>query len=582
MALVRKVPREIGSRRQAYAGAVQPLDLPELRKARGAFFTPPAIADFLAAWAVSEDKDARVLDPTCGDGVFLLAAARQLKALGCSPAQLDERVFGSDLHEPSLEEAMRLLEDEGLDGHLIADDFFNLASPSQLGCVLPEMDAVIGNPPFVRYQQHVGDARKRSASAALAQGVRLNGLASSWAALVVHACGFLKPEGRLAMVLPAELLTVNYAEPVRRWLRRRFAAVNLVMFNQLQFDDALEKVILVVARGSGGCDAFSLFEVDDAADLPKLGAFDHFTVTPSAEGKWTDLLLTVRQRQLFKKVAGDHFAPLNSYGSPELGTVTGANSFFAISESTRKEFKLDEEKHLVAISPPGTRHLKGLTFTPGQWETLRQADEKVWLLHPEADDKSKGLARYLDHGEELGVPDAYKCKVRAHWFRPPIVSAPDLFFTYMSHRYPRLITNSAGVTFLNSMHGVRLQGPHKKLAKTALPLLALNSVTMLGAELYGRSYGGGILKMEPSEAATLPVPSPQVMAKAWETLKHERDSLDRQLKNGFWTTVVSRVDEVLLQDAAGLSAEEIAELHEATHTLRARRIGRDAPASDDT
>src|SRR5205085_7931755 len=110
--------------------------------------------------------------------------------------------------------------------------------PDRLSCPLPEMDAVIGNPPFIRYQKHIGEARKRSARAALAQGVRLSGLASSWAALLVHACAFLRPEGRLAMVMPAELLTVHYAEPIRRWLRRRFVAVYLVMFQRLQFQAA--------------------------------------------------------------------------------------------------------------------------------------------------------------------------------------------------------------------------------------------------------------------------------------------------------------------------------------------------------
>jgi hypothetical protein len=45
-----------------------------LQKARGAFFTPPAIAEFLSRWAVRA-PDARVLDPTCGEAVFLLAAA---------------------------------------------------------------------------------------------------------------------------------------------------------------------------------------------------------------------------------------------------------------------------------------------------------------------------------------------------------------------------------------------------------------------------------------------------------------------------------------------------------------------------
>jgi tRNA1(Val) A37 N6-methylase TrmN6 len=282
------------------AEVVLPVDARELRKSRGAFFTPPAIADYLAAWAVGNDPGAQVLDPSCGDGVFLLAAARQLKELGCNPAELDQHVFGVDLHAPSLEATSTYLEAEGLDARLVADDFFNIGTPDQLlNQVLPEMDAVVGNPPFIRYQEHIGEARKRSAKAALAQGVRLSGLASSWAALLVHSCAFLKPEGRLAMVMPAELLTVHYAEPIRRWLRKRFAAVYLVMFRRLQFEDALENVVLVLARGHGGCDAFSLYEVDDAEDLPGLGPFDHFTVMPAAEGKWTDLLLSMPQRQLF-------------------------------------------------------------------------------------------------------------------------------------------------------------------------------------------------------------------------------------------------------------------------------------------
>jgi adenine-specific DNA-methyltransferase len=545
----------------------------EQRKGRGAFFTPELIARWLAGWAIKDKPGAKVLDPTCGEAVFLLSAADYFRSLGVE-GDLRSQLFGVDLHRDSLDNASQMLaSDHRACATLIEADFTSLESPAQLGHSLPMMDAVIGNPPFVRYQEHRGDARKRAAAAALAQGVRLSGLASSWAALLVHAAAFLKEDGRLAMVLPAELLTVQYAEPIRRWLRKRFATVRMVFFDHLQFADAEEQVVLLAAEGSGGCDSFTLFEVESAEDLPNLHALDALSVIPADEGKWTNLLMSQSHRQLFQQTSIERFSTLSTYGKPELGTVTGANSFFTLSEATRQEFQIPE-RFLQPISPPGTKHLKSSTFTRGDWEELRCNGERVWLLHPKRlrDGKPPAAVRaYLRLGEELKVDDAYKCTVRQDWWRPPAVSPPDLFFTYMSHRFPRIITNSADVGFLNSMHGIRLHKTVSRQMKDALPLLAFNSLTLLGAEIFGRAYGGGILKMEPREAASLPVPSPDAAEEAWKEVARQRTSLDQLLVRGKWEDVVDIVDVALLRNVLGVDSGDIDALRASGESLRRRR-----------
>ncbi|MGH7750937.1 MAG: SAM-dependent methyltransferase, partial [Candidatus Dormibacteria bacterium] len=338
-------------------------------------------------------------------------------------------------------------------------------------------------------------------------------------------------------------------------------------FERLQFQDATEKVVLVLAAGSGGCDAFSLYCLDDAADLAGIRPMSNLSVTPADSGKWTDLLLPNQQRRLFKMVTGERFTPLSSYGKPELGTVTGANHYFTMSEQTRAHYQLLEGRHVTKVCPPGTKHLRGLDFSAQRWSELRALGERVWLLHPPANDRSKSLAAYLALGRELAVPEAYKCTVRSPWWRPPAVAPPDLFFTYMSHRYPRLIANTAQVTFVNSMHGLRLLPDVARMARSALPVVCLNSVTLLGAEIFGRSYGGGILKMEPREAAMLPVPGPADLAAAWERLRSSGSTFDGWLAGGRWTDVVRQVDDVLLREVMGLGGDQVEQLRAALHSL---------------
>jgi len=551
------------------------------RKRRGAFFTPPVVADFLAKWAISGRASARVLDPSCGDGAFLLAAARELQRLGLT-ASFDAQLYGVDVHEGSLELASRALASQGFMAGLISADFFGIDPPGSLLSSLPRFDAVVGNPPFIRYQHHRGEHRKASRSAALKQGVGLSGLASSWAAMLVHASAFLGDHGRLAMVIPAELLSVGYAKPIRNWLTRRFAEVKLVIFERLLFDKALENVVLLLAQGSGGCLSLTLNFVRDGEDLSQEGQSHEVAVGLPSDTKWTKLLVSTADHGLFESVVDRFFCALADYGSPELGTVTGANHYFTLNEATRTHFGLVEGQHLTRISPPGTKHLRSTVFTQDDWRRLRDAGARVWMLCPEEDDErlSPALASYIKYGETLAVPKAYKCQIRDPWWRPPVSAAPDYFFTYMSHNFPRVIANRAGVTILNSMHGMRAVDGLPRAVRDGLPLLALSSVSQLGAEIAGRSYGGGVLKMEPREAARLPVPGPEMICRAWKILHREVNVLEKQLNGGLWPQVVARVDEVLLSQIAGLNSNQVRTLRETAAALRARRLSRRTATND--
>lgn len=241
-----------------------PVDTAVLRKARGAFFTPDAITRFISDWAV-RGADDTVLEPSVGDAAFLVQAVRRLRELGEDADS--PRVDGIEIHPHSARVARTRVEEAGGTPRVTVNDFFLV-------------------------EDFTGESRTRSRAAALKAGVSLSALASSWAAFAIHSALFLRRGGRMGLVLPAELLSVNYAATVRQFLFDRFRSVELVLFTEQVFPEAEADVVLLLADGfdEGPTDHATIYQAEDADALATLGGPLTWTPTDPA-AKWTGLLV---------------------------------------------------------------------------------------------------------------------------------------------------------------------------------------------------------------------------------------------------------------------------------------------------
>ena len=504
----------------------------------------------------------KVFEPSCGEADIILAAGKRLKGLGARPHRWGDQLHGIEIFEASAQDAKRLLQEAGFDSNVFVGDFFEH---------LPDVayDAVVGNPPFVRYQSFAGNRRARGREAALAQGVRLSGLANAWAAFVVKAAGHLAGDGRLALVLPAELLSVIYAQEVRRFLLRRFAKIRLIAFDERVFPGVLEEVILLLAEGSGGTDCLEVHQTRNVDSLMPVEALNWRHYLTRDDEKWTPALVGDEALAIYEALVEDRCEQLGRWGSAYLGAVTGSNGFFTLTQSEAHGLGL-RELDVIRISPPGTRHLRKPTFSNHDWNRLANDGANCLLLSP-AGEPSDNALQYIARAETDGVPKAYKCSVRQPWWRVPLVKTPDLFLAYMNQDCPRLVTNSAGVDILNSVYGIRLSPERMQMGRDVLPIACLNSVTLFGAELVGRAYGGGLLKMEPREADRLPVPSFEHLGLIEKPIRNVAPEVERLLLGGDLAAAVQMIDGIVLSN---VSVQELCSLKGARNRLLERRRAR--------
>jgi adenine-specific DNA-methyltransferase len=160
------------------------------------------------------------------------------------------------------------------------------------------------------------------------------------------------------------------------------------------------------------------------------------------------------------------------------------------------------------------------------------------------------------------------CRRREVWWSLSDTRAPDAFLPYMNAGSPALTKNATvKTTCTNAVH--RIYWKDRSKAATALArrdaLIASSwtSAFALAAELLGRHYGGGVLKLEPSEACRLPLfigSSPKLL--------HELDVVARRQGQSAARTLA---DDMILRESLGLSRGDVKALSRGITVLQAYR-----------
>lgn len=535
----------------------------------GAFYTSHPIAQVLVDWAIRSPND-RVLDPACGHGVFLKASAIRLSEIDGEPAT---QIYGIEIDHTVYEGSLVPLLDELSipQSNIVTSDFFDVSSSA-----LPQFDTVVGNPPFIRYQTFKGAARQKAIEIARSLGVRLSELASSWAAFLLHATQFLAPGGRLAMVVPAEITHATYARPVVQYLARRFGRIYLAGFKQRLFPDLNEDTFLIFAEGYGGeCKELRLKRFAAIEQLASVleskkgfGTRVGLSRLQDTNGRLRSHFLPSELRGLYTFLTGDaRVCRLGELAQVGIGYVTGNNQFFHFSEDEARELRIPKKFLKPSLLRSGI--IEGLRFNREDWRELRDRGQKVYLLSlPRVPQSAlpKEVVGYLVEGEAHGVHTAYKCAVRHPWFSIPHSGAADAFLTYMSGEGPRLVSNVARVLATNSTHEVRFNNLVVAEAwKAALAFYC--SLTLLSAEIEGHPLGGGMLKLEPSEAESTIVIRPELLRVG----RDHFEEMDTLVRSGSLGAAIDLGDELVLRDTLGLTWEQIQVLRDGLTEIRETR-----------
>lgn len=525
-----------------------------IEKLRGAYYTPLQLARIIVD-KLPNRKYARILEPSCGDGVFL----------DCIQDINYERVVAIEI-EPK--EAKKAKEKKIPRSSITCEDFLSYYDKHDS----EKFDLIIGNPPYIRYQYLTPEQRDLQNNILIKHGMKSNKLINAWVCFLVACVQMLTDNGTIAFVLPAELLQVVYAEDLRLYLSEHLSKMTVIAFKSLVFPDIEQEIVVFVGEKSGEKRGIRIIEVADIEEYANT-QLDRFAFQPllHTKDKWTKYFVSAEEADLIDTIRNDdRFAPFSDFGIINVGITTGNNKFFSIDSVTEAKYALES----VTLPLIGrSSHAHGIYFTKNDWKrNIAEGKNAMLINFPDVpyDIYPEKHRAYIEYGESASENDGYKCSIRDRWYIVPSVWVPDAFFLRRNNLYPKFVINKCGAVSTDTMHRMKL---NKGVNADNLLLGYYNSISFAFAEICGRSYGGGVLEILPKEMGNILIPR---IERIDPTL---RKSLLKRIDN-----IVRRdldieealdiVDKEVLINELGIDPDWCTKMRKVWHRLQQRRLSR--------
>jgi adenine-specific DNA-methyltransferase len=371
----------------------------------------------------------------------------------------------------------------------------------------------VGNPPFVRYQYLPTEFQARSEQIFDELGLHFTKHTNAWVPFILASMAVLRPGGRLAMVVPAEIIHVMHAQSLRTYLGSECSRIVVIDPEELWFSDTLQGAVLLLAQKKKSPDeraeGLGIYSVRNREFLKKSTAAIFKAPKTingkTVQGKWTRALLDAETLALFDRVLEhEDVHKFDDIAQVDVGIVTGANKFFLVADDVVRRHRLEKWAHPMFGR---SEHCRGVIYDDAQHAANAQAGNPtnfLWFNETPGQKISASVQNYIEIGEQEKLHTRYKCRVRSPWYTVPSVYSTEIGMLKRSHDTPRLILNQMGAYTTDTAYRIKSKVPAKKLVQCFI-----NPLTALSAELEGRHYGGGVLELVPSEIEKLAIPLPK-------------------------------------------------------------------------